>query len=257
MEPIRLDIESKVVKEVETFVASQKEVQRLHDEIIIEQKCQKDVLQSMELRLNDSKALQTKIEHTYKFVQEVKKALDQFKQSQGIADKTPNPLIETNAIDDVPTLMQFNVLSTECKNLAADISALKRLNYERDFTDEILAKSPHSSVNPNFVAKKEFLGMKQLIGKQQLAIQKLDNKLSDGKAVQSQIDKLETTNSENYELFKKLIDEVDDCNRQSYIKLTGKVNGKPDFGVFDTFRKNVEDNIISKMNQKIDVMDHK
>ena len=71
------------------------------------------------------------------------------------------------------------MITLQLQVMKADISQLKSFNEEKDFTEELMAATKSPGVNPNQVARAEFIGMKQIIGRQQLSIVKLEQALNE------------------------------------------------------------------------------
>ena len=99
--------------------------------------------------------------------------------------------------------------------------------------------------------------MKQLLGKQQLVIKKLESFIVDNEKKIAAFDKQENTIHENAKLLWEYIDEQTSTFQTLIQKINGKLNGKPDFGFFDLFKEKVEKKFLYRLDDKIDKIEHK
>jgi hypothetical protein len=140
---------------------------------------------------------------------------------------------------------QLRALTMIVENLRGEIGVLKKFISEKDFTDELLASGGQSTMPPNMVGKAEFLSMKQIIGRQQLALGKIEQQLTETHKHRHDLERVEVYVRENLELLGKYIEENKNMTTQMLNKLSGRVNSKADFNFFEEFKAKVQEKILS------------
>ena len=106
----------------------------------------------------------------------------------------------------------------------------------------------------------EFMGMKQLIGKHQLSLNRIDKYLRDieeSKNHNELLDKVNVEQQKQSDELKALIKEMNEYHSNLISKMQGKLHSKPDFEILESFQKNINEKVINLLVQKIDRDDHK
>lgn len=106
----------------------------------------------------------------------------------------------------------------------------------------------------------EFVGMKQLIGKHQLSLNRIDKYLRDIEEFKNHnelLDKVNVEQQKQSDELKALIKEMNEYHSNLISKMQGKLHSKPDFEILESFQKNINEKVINLLVQKIDRDDHK
>eukprot|EP00347_Sterkiella_histriomuscorum_P014985 403358753 len=130
-------------------------------------------------------------------------------------------------------------------------------------SDSNIQNITHSPIDVQGTIPKQIIfevsNLKNIMAKQQMQMNKFQIALGqlDQNKSKNDYDKLLKMQKENYELLRKYIDEVNQYSSDLYQKLQIKLNLKADQDFFEKFKQNVEDKVITDLNQKMDKIDHK
>jgi hypothetical protein len=112
----------------------------------------------------------------------------------------------------------------------------------------------------NRIMNVEFMGMKQLIGKHQLSLNRIDMYLRDIEEYKNHselLDKVNLEQKKQSDEIKVLIKEMNEYHSGLITKMQGKLHSKPDFEILEGFQKNINEKVLDLLVKKIDRDDHK
>lgn len=178
-------------------------------------------------------------------------------------------------MSDAGTMKQLEAIRAMYLSLETDVEDLKERMKEKEYATQMVEQSAidiaqgkkPEPINLKGVRERdmhrimnvEFMGMKQLIGKHQITLNRVEQWLRDLEEYRNQ-----NTSSKFNQEQKKQVDEIKDLikNVNEYHNsligtLQGKLHAKPDYEVLENFQKNVNEKVLNLLVSKIDRDEHR
>jgi hypothetical protein len=195
---------------------------------------------------------------------------------EGIRGKQKFTIIKFILCIEFGSDQQIEAIRAMYIKLETDIEGIKERAKESDYATQIVEESSlkiaqgekpdpvdlkgKREKDINRIMNVEFMGMKQLIGKHQLSLNRIDKYLRDIEEYKNQSDLLDKVNLEQKKQsdeIKVLIKEMNEYHSSLITKMQGKLHSKPDFEILEGFQKNINEKVLDLLVQKIDRDDHK
>ena len=141
--------------------------------------------------------------------------------------------LETD-IEDLKEKMKEKELATQMVEQSAIDIAQGKKPEEINLTG-VRPKDVHRIMNV------EFMGMKQLIGKHQISLNRIEQCLRDLEEFRSQnnFSKFNKMQQKQSDALQTYIKEADEYNSKLFAKVQGMLHAKPDFEILENFQRNV------------------
>jgi len=166
------------------------------------------------------------------------------------------------------SIKKINALKVMFVELESKVDVINKRLSDIEYSDQLISSAGEEAAQNSgsvvhskgtLMIQAEFMGVKHLVGRQQISIRKIENVIKQINEWKDEFNanKIFDDHKTDLEILKKYIEEVNDYHMKMYKNTEHQLHNKADFSILDEFTQNVENKVMKDLKTKIDKIDHK